>query len=141
MQIRTQYAVYEVADASRHGNVIHATRYDGSIIRFICKTIGHACDVIDQLYHKGHLELGLIDHIEYDDDEYGIFEDSSMCVLKNGHKATENFVLVRDKLHSESQGKSKAYRLAYEKKMRFYIENTVDDAIKILKKEAGEWYE
>ena len=64
-----------------------------------------------------------------------------MCTLRNGKKATENFVAVRDHLHDESQGRSKAYRLAYEKKMRFYMEHSVEEAIKILKQESGEWYE
>ena len=55
--------------------------------------------------------------------------------------ARQAFVIVRNKLHDESHGRSKAYRLAYEKKMRFYAEHTADEAIEILKKEAGEWYE
>ena len=63
-----------------------------------------------------------------------------MCTLRNGKKATENFVAVRNRLHSESQGRSKAYRLAYEKRMRFYMEYSVEEAIRILKLEAGEWY-
>lgn len=56
-------------------------------------------------------------------------------------EAKRTFVIVRDRLHAESHGRSRAYRLAYEKKMSFYIEHSMDEAIEILKKEAGEWYE
>ena len=141
MQIRTMYAVYEVVDASRYGNVIHATRYDGTIIKFVCKTIGYASDVIDQLYRKARTEISIIDHIEYDPDDYDMLWSDDMCSMKNGNKATENFVMVRNRLYNESRGRSKAYRLAYEKKMSFYIEHSMDEAIEILKKDAGEWYE
>jgi hypothetical protein len=52
--------------------------------------------------------------------------------------AYSNFLRVRDQLCKENMGASMAYRLAYKKTWRFYAEHTPDEAIAMLRQEAGE---
>lgn len=51
---------------------------------------------------------------------------------------TENFCAVRNHFLHEDRGTSRAYRLAWEKPMKFYYEHTPAEAVEILKREAEE---
>lgn len=50
-------------------------------------------------------------------------------------QAKDNFLIVRDKLNAD-KSMSRAYRLAWKKPWKFYIEHTPTEAIEILKVEA-----
>ena len=53
-------------------------------------------------------------------------------------KATENFYAVRDHFLNEDGGRSRTFRLAWKKPMKFYHEHTPAEAVEILKREAEE---
>lgn len=52
--------------------------------------------------------------------------------------AHANFFEVSERFRAENMGVSAAYRLAFKKPWRFYAEHTPDEAIALLKEEAGE---